>query len=484
MNKLLFWTDNETPKRDKNSIEYNKFKKLEKFFKKINFEISAVRENFPYSNYPVFNSQNLNSYTYDYIVCNPQSIGQLRKFAIENNIDDKKIVILSYDLNQIQCDLGVHCPKTLFYEEISIKNNTLFSEIKEIDIVEKHVKDLAPPADEETQERIVKEVINSYNLAKNVSSTVAKEYQTGTNWGNFLKETRKDFYNAVERKDWKFLKDLFANFCRNCLTTGTLGGKEAFEFFKNSIGYSRWVTHNFKVWKESLGEKVLNIAQLGLPATGNPYGINLDGNIINVNSFLFNYRANFCKRIMSQKEKSLILEIGGGFGGLGYYLHKINANCTYIDLDIPENLVVTEYFLKITYPDKKIMTFDTDKLDLIDLSKTNLLKYDIVLLPNFMLQYFKDNSIDMVINTISLGEMGYDTICEYLKQIDRIGSGYFYHENIANIPAYTGYPVSTYPEMKNFKQINTAISRWGSFDAYSKDYIYTENLLVKDNKNA
>ena len=101
-----------------------------------------------------------------------------------------------------------------------------------------------------------------------------------------------------------------------------------------------------------------------------------------------------------------------------------------------------------------------------------------------MLPYFKDNSIDLFINTISLGEMGYDTICEYLKQIDRIGSGYFYHENIANIPAYTGYPVSTYPEMKNFKQINTAISRWGSFDAYSKDYIYTENLLVKDNKNA
>ena len=481
MNKLLFWTDNDTRLKDKNSTEYNKFKKLEKFFKKINFEIAAVRENFPEGDYPVFDSQNINSYTYDYIVCHPQSIGQLRKFALDNNIEEKKVVILSYDLNQIQCDLGVHCPNTLFYEEISIKDNILLSEVKEIKIVEKHVKDIPPPADEETQERIIQKAVNSYKLAKNAALTVPKEYQTGSNWGNFLKATRKDFYNAVEKTDWQLLKDMFANFYRNCLTTGTLGGKEAFEFFKNSIGYSRWVTHSFKVWKESLGEKILNISQLGLPSTGNPYGINLDGNIINVNSFLFNYRANFCKRLMPQNKKSLILEIGGGFGGLGYYLHKINTNCTYIDLDIPENLVVTEYFLKMTYPDKKIMTFDTDKLASIDLSKTNLLKYDIILLPNFMLPYFKDNTIDLFINTISLGEMGYDTICEYLKQIDRIGSGYFYHENIANIPAYTGYPVSTYPEMKNFKQINTAISRWGSFDSYSKDYIYTENLLVKNN---
>ncbi len=52
----------------------------------------------------------------------------------------------------------------------------------------------------------------------------------------------------------------------------------------------------------------------------------------------------FCKRIMSQKEKSLILEIGGGFGGLGYYLHKINANCTYIDLDIPRTLLLQNIF--------------------------------------------------------------------------------------------------------------------------------------------
>lgn len=481
MKKLLFWTEDNIKDKNENSIEYKKFKKLENFFNKINFKIEAIKENFSCTNYPVINLEKINEYDYDYIVCSLQSIAQLKKFNQNNNINNAQIVVLSYDLNQIQCDLGVNYPDILFYEQAKIENNTLITKIKELKILGKHIKELPSPADETTQERVVKECVNSYLLAKKVSTSVKTMYQTGENWGNFLKATRKDFYNAIGKQDTKFLIQLFKNFCRNSLTTGTLGGKDAFDFFENSPGYSRWLTHNFKVWKESLNEKELDISELGLPATGNPYGVNIEGHIINVNSFLFNYRANFCKKITQNKTKSLIMEIGGGFGGLGYYLHKIKTNCTYIDLDIPENLIVTEYFLKITYPDKKILTLNTEDINSIDLSKDNLLKYDIVLLPNFMLPYFKENSIDLIINTISLGEMGYDTICEYIEQIDRVGRKYFYHENIANTPPYNGFPVSVYPEMKNFKQIHSTISRWDNFDAYSKDYIYTENLFIKDN---
>ena len=479
MKKLLFWTKQGTKNKDKNSLNYHRFMQFNQFLKEIDFEIAAVSENFLCTDFPVFNKQNIESFDFSYIVAFPESIKMAREFASQNNIDESKIFDLSYDFNQIQCELGIDCPQKLFYEEACIKDNKLYSQIKHINILEKYVKDTVSDCRNQSEELIVKSAVDTYILAKELSKNTAAEYQTGTNWANFLKDTRKEFYTAVENKDYNSLKGMFSNFYRNCLSTGILGGEKAFESFKNCKGYSKWLTKNFKVWKSRLRENKPDISQLGLPLIGNPYGLNIEGNIINANSFLFNYRANFCKKLFAQEQKTTILEIGGGFGGLGYYLHKIGTNCTYIDLDIPENLVVTEYFLKMAYPDKKIMAFDTDKPDLIDLSKTNLLEYDIVLLPNFMLPYFKDNSIDMIINTISLGEMGYDTICEYISQIDRIGAKFFYHENIENVPEYNGFPVSTYPDMINFHKIITTTSNWHSFDTQSKLYLYSENLLMR-----
>lgn len=473
--KLLYW-NNEISAGQKITREFNRHIIL---FNNINAQIVAISKNYTGTEYPLFNADNISSFDFDFILCSTAEAANVNNFKIEHNLTSKKTVLLTYDLNQISSDLNIDKPKKLFYETAKIEHQELISEIKVLNIVGKADSDNQSYQNNDEQRNLVKKIIATYKLAKTDSEKVDKPYQIGENWGGYLKTTRQDFYTAIENDDINKLQVMFGDFCRNCLSTGILGGKEAFEFFKNCIGYSRWVTHNFKVWKASLNRNEIDISELGLPEIGNPYGINIEGNIINVNSFLFHYRANFCKKILPKDRKSVILEIGGGFGGLGHYLQKTKTNCTYIDLDIPENLVVTEYFLRSAYPNKKILSYTKDFCNGIDLSKDNLLNYDIVLLPNYMLKHFADESIDLCINTISLGEMGYDTICEYLKQIDRKVKGYFYHENIVNIPPYTGYPVVTYPEMKTFKEINVSTSRWSGFDAYSKEYIYTEHLLIK-----
>ena len=104
--------------------------------------------------------------------------------------------------------------------------------------------------------------------------------------------------------------------------------------------------------------------------------------------------------------------------------------------------------------------------------------YDIILVPNYRLPDFPENSIDLVVNTIGFSEMNYSTVVEYFKQIDRICSGYFYHENgVDFIDSYKSYSTKTFPKLNTFKEIFTAQSRWLFFN--EKNYVALECLYEK-----
>ena len=98
-----------------------------------------------------------------------------------------------------------------------------------------------------------------------------------------------------------------------------------------------------------------------------------------------------------------------------------------------------------------------------------------------MVPYLDDNSVDMFINTISFGEMNYEAICEYYKQIQRCAIKYFYHENLyAPHGDYEGYPYRVFPELEDFKQIYSTASSWTYiFDSSNKNHMYVEQLYEK-----
>ena len=149
-------------------------------------------------------------------------------------------------------------------------------------------------------------------------------------------------------------------------------------------------------------------------------------------------------------DNPVICEIGGGQGGQAYSTIKnANKHLTYINLDLPEVLAMASYLLCCGHPDKKILMYGEG-----DISKD----YDIILMPNFCLQELDDKSVDLFFNQRSFPEMERATVTEYLAQIGRVCSRYFYHINYNNRrkdPYGLSYVLSTQviPDLDIFKMV-------------------------------
>lgn len=365
-------------------------------------------------------------------------------------------------------------PDTLVYENYWIRNGELDIEQKQLRIEGKFTDDIPAPISLEQQRSMIENLLQAYLLAASQMTTVPEQYRIGSNWGGFLKSTRKEFYRAVDEQNVDELSLLLNNFCRNCMSTGILGGEPGFLHFKN-VPMSNDFIHDFNAWKYSVGQ-VDACKNLAMAPVGNPYGYNVSGLLISNNCFYNDYRASFCSRLLDQIQHSIVAEIGGGYGGFAYSLLKRDGVKTYLNFDIPENLIVSSYHLSLAFPEKRILLYEKG----VTLDPETIRKYDIILMPNFMLPELADLSVDLFVNTISFSEMEYSTIAAYFNQIERICKRFFYHENLAHAPRdYKGYPASVFPALKGFSNLTVSPSRWAHFDLYSAQHIYMEHLLMR-----
>jgi len=133
----------------------------------------------------------------------------------------------------------------------------------------------------------------------------------------------------------------------------------------------------------------------------------------------------------SREEHNVVLDIGVGFGGssriLSYYTP---LNTTQILLDLPETLFLTAYYLKYNFPNKKIALLE-DIYPYLDRLDDIIHEYDFIIIPPFILDYLKADSIDLVINASSLAFMSEEYLVHYMKETKRLlkRGGYFYSLN-------------------------------------------------------
>lgn len=325
---------------------------------------------------------------------------------------------------------------------------------------------------------ITKRVLDAYIRAMRDAPT-SGPYAVGRNWGNFLRVTRPRFYEAVARRDVPALDTLLGSFFRNEMTTGTFGGCKAYD------AYDAWVAagasvhaairQQFNVWRYSVATP--DVARLATPPVGNPYGVWIDQGIVHPNAFLNDYRAGFVLGLVENLERPIVIDLGGGFGGFCQQLIAHNGHTLYVGFDLPDNLIVASYFLLAAHPEKRVLFYESpdQRLD-----PEALQGYDVILMPNFMLPHVPDRSVDVFTNFISLSEMDYSTIGEYLRQVDRVCSGFFYQENLFdNGDNYEFYPVPVFPQLPHFKQLSSAPSRWPFFSATSPHHCHGEFLSVR-----
>lgn len=130
----------------------------------------------------------------------------------------------------------------------------------------------------------------------------------------------------------------------------------------------------------------------------------------------------------------VVVEIGGGYGGLARLMKLLKPRCTYVIIDLPDSLFYSHIFLRETFGDNILYVKDAKRLSNADLSK-----YDIVLVPTIMKDCLKGVRTAVALNTISLGEMNQATIYDYMSFVQySLVSSYFY-----TINRYGNFPFSS-----------------------------------------
>ena len=201
----------------------------------------------------------------------------------------------------------------------------------------------------------------------------------------------------------------------------------------------------------------------------------LDGNLIMPESFRHDYYAFHIHSLIKNLQTPVVAEIGGGFGGVAYYLLQRGKSLKYLDFDIPEVILVTSYYLLNTFPGKKFLLFGEIESEI--LSPAVLASYDVVIMPNFCLPLLESLSVDLFVNTRSLSEMDYETIQEYISQIERACKCYFFHDNSDTKVFKKGHispevPAFQFPIPNSFKRIYKAISPWVAGNGRYREHLY------------
>ncbi|MEI6338924.1 MAG: putative sugar O-methyltransferase [Verrucomicrobiota bacterium] len=324
--------------------------------------------------------------------------------------------------------------------------------------------DPSPPSKELTEE-----ICRNYRVAKNQQQCTPTPYKPGADWAKILEVTWKDFRQAVSVHDLDWLDEFFRNFFRQPVMWGFWGGS-AETLHKMKGVFQR----QYKIWTEL--EPREEIGRLEAPPIGNPWGFRVHGRLLIEPMFEYWWQAGFIDRLTSGVKRPVVLEIGGGLGGLAYSLGKRVENLCYIGIDLPENIALQQYYISRAYPEKRVTGWCEDAVR--GLTSDELVQSDFVLLPNYMLEHLPAKFADVIVNVRSLAEMPDITIKEYLSQIDRLGKRWFFHENIykKRKDALHGIPTNLWPKLQNFALVFDAISRWPRYDAMSsypcKEFLY------------
>jgi putative sugar O-methyltransferase len=163
------------------------------------------------------------------------------------------------------------------------------------------------------------------------------------------------------------------------------------------------------------------------PIVGNPIVVEKNGKRISQdisNSYMeYSYVRHALKNDFSNVKT--IVEIGGGYGRLGYLFHLLHQEegVKIVLVDIPPALLVAQWYLRSVFPEARIMGYRnfTRFSEIEQDFKSSSICF---LLPH-QLELLQEGTIDLLINVSSLQEMSRKQINHYYDLIDK-NTRYFY----------------------------------------------------------
>jgi putative sugar O-methyltransferase len=281
-------------------------------------------------------------------------------------------------------------------------------------------------------------ICTAYILAKEGQRQAGATFNVSNEWLPIYERQLGPVMRALSSRDIASLRGMYQNFYRDPCSTGLAGlpvdmqkhffGKQIEDKYRHLFLID--ALHRHELWKEET-RNAYPADALVSPDIGNPYGFFVGGTFVRAGSDYQHYYATTIHSLLNSAQEPgaaqrVVVELGGGFGGMAYYLLRDTPAVTYIDFDLPENLALASYYLLKAFPALPTTLYGEGEL-----TPRLLCESRIILMPSFAIKKLADRTATVCFNSYSLAEMSPSAVEEYMSHIARLTRGYFLHVNHA-----------------------------------------------------
>jgi hypothetical protein len=279
---------------------------------------------------------------------------------------------------------------------------------------------------------LLERICNSYIKAANRELLASTTYKPTEWWEQHRKTSLKPVIQALMCGDIEALNGMYRHFYRDPCSAGLIADQGiARNCFEDAGDFYRRVylidaLYRLDYWKAWAGE-AFTLSDLSGPSVGDPFGVMNEDVLIRAGAEYQHYCAHRVSRLLDSHrgsplglKKGIVVEIGGGFGGMAYYLLRDRPGVTYIDFDVPESIALTSYFLLSAFPKLNGLLYGEEEL-----TKEAISRADVVLMPVFELTTMPEKYAHVSFSSHAMSDLPGVALGNYLKHIASITRNYF-----------------------------------------------------------
>jgi hypothetical protein len=242
-------------------------------------------------------------------------------------------------------------------------------------------------------------------------------------WDWINRNKRSRFVQVLTEGNVQSLARLMCNFFRGEASFGIVSGSfDCLQMQDKRLELENNTLLDVDTWSEFTDQSDVSLLHMK-PAWGNPFGVVIEQGLIAPDSPRHDYFAMRTLQLAHSAETvcPVVLEIGGGYGGMALQVFRRSNAAAYIDCDLPETLMVAYYFLRKTLGKTVRWAFD-------GVSQKDLTPGSIVLVPDDAVERVACE-VGVVFNSNSLSEMAKTTVERYFDFINQLYPKHIYHQN-------------------------------------------------------
>jgi putative sugar O-methyltransferase len=319
------------------------------------------------------------------------------------------------------------------------------------------------PDPDEDDSPLLNRICSAYIKSTERQQAASPAFSPTQWWRRISEKSLGPVVRALSKRDIDALRSMYRNFFRDPCSTGLVGLPVDMQkrFFGDHIrSFYRELflgdaLHRIDLWKSWTGNQ-FPLTALAAPEIGNPYGISIDGVLIRIAAEYQHFYALEIASLLRTEETGTVMEIGGGFGGMAYYLIRDCPGVKYINFDVPETIALASYYLLKSFPKLKATLYGEAPGD-----------SDIVLMPSCELPRMDDYSVNVSFTSNVLRDMSAPVACEYIHHIARVTRSHIL--NIDSFETLRLFSEHLSRQAKPFKLTRTRRVFWNSARALQSD---------------